>query len=247
MKTIAQELGITDFPFEIRDVKGNLIYKEWEDGYWARWEYDERGNKIYVENSEGFWVKWEYDSNGKEIYFENSDGFWVKREWDSNGKEIYYENSNGLWVKREWNSNGKQIYYENSEGIWAKWEYDSKGNEIYYENSDGKIIDSRPKPKPEPTPNITLQHCLDRGFTVEKIEFPIYKKQHGKDYMLCYLKLSKRHMIDYCNTTYRCMVYKVDAEGTILERKYLKDVNDLDFYIRFLGSEKVIKKLSKLG
>jgi len=94
-KTIAQELKVIDFPFEITNVKGNLIYKEWEDGYWARWEYDERGNKIYVENSDGFWLKREYDLNGKEIYFENSKGLWVKREWDSNGKEIYYENSKG--------------------------------------------------------------------------------------------------------------------------------------------------------
>jgi len=241
-KTIAQQLGITDFPFEIKDKQGNLIYKEVENGFWEKWEYDERGNKIYFENSDGFWVKWEYDSNGKEIYFENSDGFWVKREYDLNGKEIYFENSDGFWVKREWNSNGKQIYYENLSG-WIKWEYDSSGTEIYYENSNGEIIDNRPKP--EPTPTITLQQCLDRGFTVEKIEDPIYKEQHGKDYMLCYLKLSKRHMIDYCNATYRCMVYKVDAEGTILERKYLKDVSDLDFYIRFLGSEKRLRKLPK--
>jgi len=202
-KTIAQELNITDFPFEIRDKRGNIIYKEVENGFWEKWEYDESGNKIY---------------------FENSDGFWVKREWDSNGKEIYYENSNGLWVKREWDSNGKQIYYENLRG---------------------EIRDNHPKPEPEPTPNITLQHCLDRRFTVEKIKDEIYEKQHGKDYMLCYLKLSKRHMIDYCIDTGMCMVYKVNIEGTILERKYLKDVDDLDFYIRFLGSEKRLRKLPK--
>jgi len=181
-KTIAQQLKVIDFPFEITNVKGNLIYKEWEDGEWSRWERD--GNR-----------------------------------------EI--------------------IYYEDSNGYWEKWERDEKGNQIYYENSEGEIEDNRPKP--EPTPNITLQHCLDRGFTLEKIKDEVYEKQHGKDYMLCYLKLSKRHMVDYCNDTYRCMVYKIDAEGTILERKYLKDVDDLDFYIRFLGSEKVLKKLSKLG
>jgi len=180
-QTIAQELNITQFPFEIRN-GGNLIYKEWEDGFWTRMEY---------------------------------------------------------------NSRGQQIYYDNKDNLWEKREYDDKGVEIYYENSYGQTIDNRPKP--EPTPNITLQHCLDRGFTVEKVKDEIYEKQHGKDYMLCYLKLSKRHMIDYCNATYRCMVYKVDSEGTILERKYLKDVDDLDFYIRFLGSEKVLKKLSKLG
>jgi len=160
-KTIAQELGVTQFPFRIKDKGGNLIYKELKGGAWSRWKYD------------------------------------------------------------------------------------SEGNQIYYENSKGLVMDSRPKS--EPTPNITLQHCLDRGFTVEKVNDPIYKEQHGKDYMLCYLKLSKRHMIDYCIDTGLCMVYKVNIEGAILERKYLKDVDDLDFYIRFLGSEKVLKKLSKLG
>ncbi len=186
MKTIAQQLGVKDFPFEIKDKMGNTIYLEYDDGYWARLEH---------------------------------------------------------------NSEGRLIYYENSIKIWAKREYNEQGNEIYFENSHGLIIDNRPKPKaepkPEPTPTITLQHCLDRGFTVEKIEDPIYKEKYGKDYKICYLKVSKRHGIDYCNVTYRCMVYKVDAEQTILERKYLKDVGDLDFYINFLASEKVLRKLPK--
>jgi len=182
MKTIAQQLNIKEFPFEIKNSRGNLIYKEEEDGEWSRWERD--GNR-----------------------------------------EI--------------------IYYEDSSGYWEKWERDDKGNQIYYENSKGEIEDNRPSP--EPTTHITLQHCLDRGFTVEKIEDPIYKKKHGKDYKICYLKLSKRHMIDYCIDDGICMVYKVNPEGTILERKYLKDVGDLDFYISFLASEKVLKKLSKLG
>jgi len=182
MKTIAQQLGVTEFPFDIRNDRGNVIYLEYDDGYWARWEH---------------------------------------------------------------NSEGRVIYYENSNKFWAKREYNEKGNEIYFENSSGIIMDHRPQP--EPTPTITLQHCLERGFTVEKIEDKVYKEKHGKEYKICYLKLSKRHMIDYCNATYRCMVYKVDSEQTILGRKYLKDVGDLDFYISFLGSEKVLKKLSKLG
>jgi len=53
MKTIAQELGITDFPFEIRDDRGNIIYKEFENGFWAKWEYDEEGEEIYYEDSYG--------------------------------------------------------------------------------------------------------------------------------------------------------------------------------------------------
>ena len=74
MKTIAQQLGIKDFPFEIKD---------------------KNGNEIYLEDSDGDWVKKEYDSNGNEIYFEYSDGFWGKSEYDSNRNEIYYEDSDG--------------------------------------------------------------------------------------------------------------------------------------------------------
>ncbi len=61
MKTISQQLNIKDFPFEIKDKNGNVLY---------------------YENSYGFWVKREYNKNGKQIYSENSDGFWLKREYD---------------------------------------------------------------------------------------------------------------------------------------------------------------------
>ena len=182
-KTIAQQLGITEFPFKVKNDKGNVIYMEYDEGDWVRWEYD---------------------------------------------------------------SEGRETYYQNSHSFWAKREYDNKGNEIYFENSDGEIRDNRPQPEPKPTTSINLQHCLDRGFTVEKVHDPVYKEKHGKDYKICYLKLSKLHMIDYCVDDGMCEVYKLDNEGTILERKALKDVNDLDFYIRFLASEKRLRKLPKL-
>ena len=96
MKTIAQQLNVTEFPFEIKDKNGNVIY---------------------FENSNGGWWKSKYDSNGKCIYWEDSDGYWWKREYDSNGNEIYFEDSNGVWWKREYDSNGNRIYYENSDGV----------------------------------------------------------------------------------------------------------------------------------
>ena len=53
MKTIAQQLNIKSFPFEIEDSDGNGIYYEKSDGYWFRHEYDSNGNVIYYENSDG--------------------------------------------------------------------------------------------------------------------------------------------------------------------------------------------------
>ncbi len=73
-KTIAQQLGVTDFPFEIRDKRGKLIYRERETGSWEKWEWDSEGRGLYYEDSDSFWRKREYDDNGNEIYFENSYG-----------------------------------------------------------------------------------------------------------------------------------------------------------------------------
>jgi hypothetical protein len=52
--SIAQFLKIKEFPFDIRDKNGNLIYQE---------------------NSNNWWFKKEFDSNNNEIYFEDSDGY----------------------------------------------------------------------------------------------------------------------------------------------------------------------------
>ena len=74
MKTIAQQLGIKKFPFEIKDANGNEIYWEASNGYWVKRQYNANGNEIYYEDSNGYWVKKEYDSNRKLIYYENSKG-----------------------------------------------------------------------------------------------------------------------------------------------------------------------------
>lgn len=89
MKTIAQQLNVTEFPFEIRDKKGRLIY---------------------FENSDGGWWKSKYDSNGNEIYFEDSNKYWSKSEYGSNGDCIYYENSKGEIIdKRPKGCEGKVV------------------------------------------------------------------------------------------------------------------------------------------
>ena len=157
-KTIAQQLNVTEFPFEIKDSNGNRLYYERSEGYWNKREYDSNGKVIYYGDSEGYWNKREYDSNGKVIYWEDSNGHWNKREYDSNGKVIYYERSEGYWNKREYGSNGKEIYHERSDGCWNKREYDSNGKVIYYENSEGFIEDNRPK---------KTRHKLENGIVLE--------------------------------------------------------------------------------
>jgi YD repeat-containing protein len=145
MKTIAQQLNIKEFPFEIKDKNGKKIYSETSNGFWYKREYDSNGNPTYYEDSGGIWYKWEYDYNGNLIRHETSDGYRCKSEYDSNGNRTYYENSNGLWYK---------------------WEYDSNGNEIYRENSKGIIFDNRPKPVIE----LTLEDIAKmKGVSVSQI------------------------------------------------------------------------------
>jgi hypothetical protein len=83
-KTIAQELNIKKFPFEIKDENNNLIYHENLDGFWQKKEYDSNDNEIYFEDSNGYWWKAEYDSKGNIIYYENSDG----RIYDKRAKKV---------------------------------------------------------------------------------------------------------------------------------------------------------------
>jgi hypothetical protein len=94
MKTIAQQLKVTKFPFEITDSNNNIIYCEYSSGEWAKHEFDLNNHQIYFENSKGFWWKQEWDSANNQIYFEKSDGYWSKKEWDATGL-IYFEDSNG--------------------------------------------------------------------------------------------------------------------------------------------------------
>jgi hypothetical protein len=97
-KTIAQQLNIKEFPFEINDKNGNEIYYEDSNGYWVKSEYDSNGNRVYYEDSNGDWEKREFNSNGNQIYYEDSNGYWCRREYDSNGKEIHFEDSDGLII-----------------------------------------------------------------------------------------------------------------------------------------------------
>jgi len=60
MKTKAQQLKITEFPFIIKDKNGNKIYSEDSNGYWIKREFDEKNNQTYYENSTGL----SKDSNG---------------------------------------------------------------------------------------------------------------------------------------------------------------------------------------
>ena len=73
-KTIAQQLNIIEFPFEIKDKNGNILYDEDSDGNWERYERDKNGNILYSKDSDGDWYRYERDKNGNILYSKDSDG-----------------------------------------------------------------------------------------------------------------------------------------------------------------------------
>ena len=110
MKTIAQQLNVTEFPFIIKDKNGNVIYYEYSNGDWRKYEYDSNGNPIYFEYTDEYWSKWEYDSNGNIRYWEDSVKDWGRYEYDSNGNIRYWEDSNGyIEDKRPKGCEGKVV------------------------------------------------------------------------------------------------------------------------------------------
>ena len=75
MKTKAQELGITDFPYKEYDKNVNLTYHETSYNYWEKYEYDKDGNNTLIEWHGGGWSRWKYDNKGNPDYFEESTGY----------------------------------------------------------------------------------------------------------------------------------------------------------------------------
>ena len=67
-ETIAQKLGITEFPFilETKIGTGKIIYFEKFNGEWEIEKYDLNYNIIYHENSSGFCFKKVYYNNNNE-------------------------------------------------------------------------------------------------------------------------------------------------------------------------------------
>jgi hypothetical protein len=114
MKTKAQLLNITDFPYRERDKDNNQTYFEASNGWWGKYEYDEFGNEIYYEGSDGDWRKkeWdEYNNNSRITYYEHSSGHWCKREYYEN-ELIEYEDYNGNYWKEGY-TNKCPFIYEN--------------------------------------------------------------------------------------------------------------------------------------
>lgn len=54
--------------------KGKVVYREFENGTWYRYGYDDYGNWNYFEGSDGYVVKRVFDEKGNMIRYENNYG-----------------------------------------------------------------------------------------------------------------------------------------------------------------------------
>ena len=101
------ELKLTDrtnveFPIVIKDKKGNIIYKQNEDGFCWESTYDDNKNQLTCKNSEGYWTESTYDNNNNKLNFKASDGFWRESTYDDNKNQLTYKDSNGNYeIKRK--------------------------------------------------------------------------------------------------------------------------------------------------
>lgn len=77
------------------ELKGTYKVEFYDKSFYV---YDERGNNIYLESSNGYWAKSKCDSQGNRIHFEDSVGYWAKQEFDDRGKRVYFEDSDGCII-----------------------------------------------------------------------------------------------------------------------------------------------------
>jgi hypothetical protein len=91
------------------------LYYETPEEYWEIYNWDKLGNNIYKEYSNGGYIKFIYNNNDLIGYEEFTDGNLFLYRYDDNGNQIYYEN-NGFWIVSEFDSDNNLIYQEKSNG-----------------------------------------------------------------------------------------------------------------------------------
>ena len=113
-KTIAQQLGITIFPFEIKDSFGDIVYTEYASGSWHKTIYNERREVVSFvglrrPSKKVGWVLEEtrstFNKKGQRIKTEwFADGVlssWEKFKFDKYGIESVSEMSDDLALHLE--------------------------------------------------------------------------------------------------------------------------------------------------
>lgn len=142
-----------------------ITSREYPNGAWEKWQYDDLGNQTYYESSWGDFDRREYDNVGNAVYIENNaDGVAldkrnkskyygenalcpsivsevqtnhdsVKREYSDGTRVKFTFDDNGYCEKTVSNKDGYVTYYQNGNWDWNYYERDDRNNEIRHETS----------------------------------------------------------------------------------------------------------------
>ena len=130
VKSIGEQLGVINYPIEIKDKDGKLIYWEYKG------EYIIRGNGINLDESKTICEQLNIDPrfnysyqfyNGVRDVFQ----FYI---YDSRGLIVYQQESNSEWDIYQYNLKDKVILDKNHYGGYSKYDYHSNGNLAYRES-----------------------------------------------------------------------------------------------------------------
>lgn len=100
-----------------RNEQGKITYKEYDDGYWIKHDYDEAGRAVRTEDKEGAVSKKEYNDQGLLVmssYNSPSDNYWTRIDYDEKGREVRAYNNKG---------NSIETKYDDVKGIWTRDEF----------------------------------------------------------------------------------------------------------------------------
>jgi hypothetical protein len=98
LKTKAQQLGITEFPYFERDEKNRILYYEREDGYWYKQEWHKCGEQCLVFFDDGLYMKRDFNDDGTQNYtqtYSDKDIYIIKKK----NKKIAKPKSNKIKPK----------------------------------------------------------------------------------------------------------------------------------------------------
>lgn len=154
-QTLAQFLGITQFPFELVFSEKNqkIKYVEKHDGFWEKSTFqffDGKEKLMKKERSNGEIL--EFNKNGFPIYSKKENGDIDEYIFDQSGNVIRMQRffvASGIC--RHYNHQGKNIYEKFPDGKFTKREYRDIPDlpncsiEVYRETQDGVVFDNRQK------------------------------------------------------------------------------------------------------
>jgi len=122
-ETICEFLHIKTFPFDIKDDKDRILYKEEKDGLTYRHEYDDNGNMIYGENNEGYWFKQSFDNLNRLLFYKDSQGVSKTNNYIEETKEITWWKNLSDFDKQTLAMNNLNKWFDNitNEDIITLW------------------------------------------------------------------------------------------------------------------------------